>query len=164
MIDDVLKQLFDSWNVDSKCGKCWKYVRTFNDYVAGTTNTFTPLKDGDECCTYVFLEGMETKSVKKDTDYRGMVLQYCDYFLHFKIVEQSDFQIQKGDEFHCNDGLFDRHVKPLIDCLGCDFESNLCEIDNSIEIFGEQTKPIFSFGDMNWAGIDYRLTIRKYNT
>ncbi len=57
-----------------------------------------------------------------------------------------------------------RGVGLWIDCLACSFETDLCSINPLAEIHDEETEPFFSFGDVNWAGIDYRLRIRIYKT
>ena len=162
MINTILKNLFDKWNADSKCGKKWKFVKTFNDNVKGVTNLYSPDSD-NKYSTHIFLEGLTIKPYKKDTA-TGFVREYCDYFLHFKIVEHSDYQKSKADESGCADNIFDSVIEPLMDCVSCDFESDLCSLlTNNAAIFNETTKPIFSKGDYNWAGLDYNLTLRVYD-
>jgi hypothetical protein len=164
MINDILKNLFEKWNTEQKCGKCWVYVPTFNDAIKGNTNLYKPTKE-TICCTHVFLEGLSIKTNKEINNFTGMAtVTYCDYSLHFKIVEKSDFQMQKGSELKCGDSIFEKHVAPLIDCLSCNFEDDVCALfeGGTGIVFNEETKPYFSFGDENWAGLDYRLTLREY--
>ncbi len=159
----LLEQLINKWNEERKCGKCWKLVRTFNDHLKGVTNLYNPNRDEGCCCTHIFLEGLRIKTGKHYNEKFGSIeKQWCDYFLHLRIAEVSDFGKSKADEYGCDDNIYDNHIKSLIDCLACSFESDLCSINPLAEIHDEETEPFFSFGDVNWAGIDYKLKIRIY--
>ncbi len=158
---EILNDLTNKWNKDKKCDKCWKLVRTFNDHLKGVTNLYNPK---DDCCTHIFLEGFRTKKGREREPFTGTIKkEYCDYYLHLRIAEVSDFSKSKADEYGCDDNIYDNHIKSLIDCLSCNFESDICDINPMAEIDDEETEPFFSFGDVNWAGIDYKLRIRIYN-
>lgn len=162
MVNEVLETLVTKWNDENKCGKCWKLVKTFNDHVKGVTNLYTPK---DNCCTHIFLEGLRTKTIKKfNDDFDTIEQKYCEYYLHLKIAEVSNFQKSKADEHGCNDNIYNKHIKPIIDCLSCDFEKDTCSLlpNNSVTFRNEETEPFFSFGDVNWAGLDYKVTVRIY--
>lgn len=165
MINQILKNLFEKWNTDQKCGKCWVFVKTFNDHINGITNLYSP-KEDDKCCTHIFLEGLTIKSNKKINDITGIAtVTHCDYYLHFKIVEQSDFQMQKGDELKYDESIYSKHVEPLMECISCNFEDDVCGMfEGTGVVFNEETKPYFSGGDANWAGLDYRVTVREYKS
>ncbi len=161
MIDEILNNIIDKWNEESKCNKCWKLVRTFNDHLKGVTNLYTP-KDNN--CTHIFLEGLRIKTTKiRNEKTGGIEKHYTDYSLHLRIAEVSDFGKSKADEYGCDDNIYDSHIKSLIECLASSFEDDICGINPSAEISDEETELFFSFGDVNWAGIDYRLKIRIYN-
>ena len=96
MVTEILNNLIDKWNTENKCEKCWVLVRTFNDHIKGTTNLYVPTEE-DKCCTHIFLEGLEIKTIKKETISGHWKVDYCDYILHLQIAEMSDFQISKGD-------------------------------------------------------------------
>lgn len=165
-MDEILIDLFDKWNDEDKCGFCWKFVRTFNDHynAKGTTNIYKPVSD-DKCCVHAFLEGYNISNFKEVDNAFGMTeIKYCDYKLHFKIVKQSDFEKTKADETGCVNNVYDDVVKPIIECLGCEFEQDLCSVLNGQTgiAFNESMKPIFNFGDENWSGVDYYVTVRLY--
>ncbi len=156
MIVQKLKELISTWNDEQKCGVCWQFVATFNDHIQGGTNLFRP----EDCCRTVFLEGLRSRTVKKDNGF-GFQVMYCEYFIHLKILEQSDFGMQKGTELGFDTGIYDEVIAPIEECLGCDF-GEICEtFGMEYDITEQSHKPTFSIGDQNWAGLDYRMTIRK---
>lgn len=164
MINKILTDLFYKWSTESKCGKCWVYVKTFNDHIKGTTNTYNPEK-ATKCCTHIFLEGLNIRTNKDINPITGMTtVTHCDYNIHLKIVELSDIQMQKGTELKYDKGIFDKLIVPLMHCFFCDFEENVCEMfpNGTGAILNEEKEPLFSFGDSNWAGLDYKLTIRNF--
>ncbi len=157
----LLEELINKWNEERKCDKCWKLVKTFNDHLKGITNLYTP---DDCCCTHIFLEGLRIKTGKQYNEQFGNIeKQWCDYYLHLRIAEVSDFEKPKADEYDCDDNIYDKHIQSLIDCLACSFEGDLCSISPMAEIHDEETEPFFSFGDVNWAGVDYKLRIRVFS-
>jgi hypothetical protein len=163
MIDDILTTLVDKWNTENKCGKCWVYIKTFNDHIKGVTNTYAPTEE-NKCCTHIFLEGLTIKTNKVQIPITGQwKKESCDYQLHLKIVEMSDFQMQKGDELNFDESIYSEKIKPLEGCLACSFEDDVCAMfEETGAVFNEVSKPLFSSGDINWAGLDYKLTVRQY--
>lgn len=166
MIDNIIQNLFDAWDDNEKCGYCWKLVRTLDDHIQGTTNIYKPVTD-DLCCVHAFLKGINYSNGKEVNNVFGYsTIQYCDYKLHFYIAKQTKFNGAKADELGCDDNIYNDVIKPLMDCLECEFETDLCEIaeGETVTTLNESYKPLFSFGDENWAGLDYYVTIRVYKS
>ena len=51
-----------------------------------------------------------------------------------------------------------------MNCLNCEFESDLCSVSDgeTVVTLNETYKPIINFGDENWSGLDYYVTLRIY--
>ena len=163
-MDEILNNLFEQWNDDEKCGYCWKLVRTLDDHTQGTTNIYKPVTD-DLCCIHAFLKGFtQTNSKEINNTYGTTEIKYCDYKLHFYIAKQTEFTKAKADELGCDESIYNDVIKPLMDCLDCELESDLCRVSEgqTVITLNESAKPLFSFGDENWAGLDYYVTLRIY--
>ena len=166
MIDQKLKDLFEKWNANLKCGKCWYYVRTFNNTIKGVTNVYSPTEE-NKCCVNIFLEDIRQKTFKEIDKLTGTTkTTYCEYNVIFKIVEHSDFSKQKGDEISkdYNSSIADDVIFPIWECLECNFDIDLCEFfDGGTGIvLNEEISPVISYLDDNWAGVQYKATIREY--
>ena len=163
-MDEIINSLFEKWNDDEKCGYCWNLVRTLDDHIKGTTNLYKPVTD-DLCCVHAFLKGINyTNSKEVNNTFGYTEVQYCDYRLHFYIVKQGNFNASKADESGCKKSVYNDVITPLMNCLNCEFESDLCSVSDgeTVVTLNETYKPIINFGDENWSGLDYYVTLRIY--
>ena len=156
------KDVETSFNENSKCGECWVFKSPLSE--AGmNASKFT---EEESCCVKMFLTYYNYQSgfVRSPTTQLQQT-GYCDYYFTLYVVKDSNLGINVLNEEPGHEeiqSLWSTILSPLMDCLGCGNEFDLCDLGYNFDILRWSMNPVILKHDSNYTGWKIDGTFRQY--
>ena len=147
------KELAESWKAANKCGNCWSFGAPLTE--AGM-NTQQP-QSGSECCVHLILTKYRVGSTYKYNDTTKLQnYEACNHnFTLYAVVQRSDTGQNVFNEIEghpISESLWTEVHEPLLDCLGCGREMDLCALGYDFDIISWDMEAVIFKEDQNWTG------------
>lgn len=143
----INESIFSAFNVDQRCGFCWRFTYARKDYAN--------LQEDQECCVHVFMEDFTSDDV-----YRDNIKAYTQHEYTLKILTDSFFDIQIFNELDPDDAKskFADYIEPQLSCFPEQYHVELCKLE--LEQVKSRTVAVYNRKDQNKDGIEYKVTVR----
>lgn len=160
-IVQFFKDLVGSFNENQKCGECWVFKAPFSEAGMNASN-FT---QEETCCTKLFLTNYSYQSVFSRSQTTSLQKAgYCDYTFTLYVVKDSNLGTnvfnEEPNHEEC-ESLWNIILNPLMECLGCGTEIDLCELGYDFDILRWVMSPVVYKHDSNYSGWRIDGTFRE---
>lgn len=148
--------------VAPKCGLCWVFQAPLSE--AGMNAA--EFEEGQECCTKIFLTYYNYQSGFVKSGTTGLEKTgFCDYFFTIYVVQSGPLgvNVDKEQPGHAlTESIWATVLTPLMDCLGCGNEFDLCDLGYDFDIMRWSMTPVILKHDENYSGWKIDGTFRQF--
>lgn len=156
------QEVANRWNEENKCDFCWTFGAPLS--LAGM-NSSVQAQDS-VCCNHLFVTDYEVSPGYSKHDLTQQInRKWCDHIFTLYVVQQANlgFNVYNEQIGHpIDESLWKTKLEPLLDCLGCGNEFDLCEMGYQFEIFKWNMKTIIYKEDANYTGWRILGIFRQY--
>lgn len=159
-IVSFFKDIATRWNEEQKCGFCWSFSAPLSE--SGMNVSITQ----DKCCMHLFITHISyTHGYNTHPVTRLKTIEWCDCHFTLYVVNQQNLGINTYNEIP-NHPITESHwvktLQPLLSCLGCGNEIDLCNFPGRLEITKWQMDTVLNHHDHNYTGWRINGTIRHF--
>lgn len=156
------QQVSTEWNEEQKCNSCWTFGAPLSiSGMSGSTQ-----ENDSVCCNHLFITEYEISNGYKKNDLTQQInTEWCDHIFTLFVVKKADLGINVYNEqtgHPIDESLWKTILEPLLNCLGCGKEFDLCEMGYEFEIFKWNMKATIYKEDQNYTGWRILGIFRQY--
>lgn len=150
------------WNSTQKCGTCW----TFGAPLTEPGLNATIPRPTEECCTHLMVTNYAIGSQYRFSGSTNLQnYEACDHtFTLYAVQQRTDIGQQVFREIPghpIDSGLWKQVHEPLLGCLGCGRELELCTLGYDFDITSWRMETVIFKEDQNWTGWKITATFRE---